>query len=383
MIANLVGVVLEHRCKACGPYPCLWFDRAKCCSGPAAKKRMCKKTHTLTCAPKVTDKQGVSKKRKGMMPGGVSATWTACPCGSVPYLHQQFRVVSAELKKAPSPLLCNTCVGQLEVLGNIICSHRGCLCSHATGRRLCGQHKDLEAREGRSLFVKVGSVNKLHKTCDQCRLHHRLIQKKEKVRNEHDLVAYSAEEKMAFSINYPERQLPRLDQHAAAATTYLLDELWPHEWCSVYTLFCDWEKTAGIFPRTVSKWNSRWWKYHAILHKQHNIEARLGTKELIEPAYITQRLLSVLSRLNNKYSPAFQVDDKPTVDEWLCLMERDALQRQKMVSLKTQGHVIYYLMQTRPPYLSKESVCLPYFDLSKHPGRVHLCDVLGAIEVTP
>jgi hypothetical protein len=116
---------------------------------------------------------------------------------------------------------------------------------------------------------------------------------------------------------------------------------------------------------------------------EHKPKARPGTKETTVPELLSLRLLVTLSNLKEKYAPTFEVEDKPSIDEWLCLMQRDPLQRQRMGSSKTQDYVMFYLMYEDDEWLplTKDSACLEYVNISRHPARERrtVCAALGEV----
>jgi hypothetical protein len=264
--------------------------------------------------------------------------------------------MSKAFKKQRPPKVCDPCLKLIQVDSNVICTSRGCFCSHETGTTLCLKHKRVDAirnTSGNDLFKndsKPGANDYL--MCLSCRdsvkVSTALARKRAKKRK----TEFTPDEKQELHVKYRGRALPELRAEATNAQTFFLDELWPHEWCRVYPLLCGWEASSGQVPDNFSQWwTDKWIPRHcefvvALTETNNNaLVPREHTKEIAFPRYQTHRLLRALSVFKKKYKPEFLKVNNPSIEEWLLLMSEDPVQGQRLSSTAVQLQVRVLLMR--------------------------------------
>jgi hypothetical protein len=249
-----------------------------------------------------------------------------------------------------------------------------------TATTLCPRHKGVlvDTRgdmAGQALFKnsKPGALD--FKMCDSCRLVTKVHKSTNRMRIKRNKVEFTDDEKTELYARYPGHALPELVTEAIDAPTFLLDDLWPAEWCIVYPLFCAWELRDGCLPNKLSQWTVEWLRHHhqfvkvlaATSRNRNVLTPRAHTKEFVFPKYMTHRLLHALSKLKTKHEPVFATPEHPSIEEWLLLMNKDAMQRTRLDSEFVRGRIIYYIntnaLERSSPILHRDIV-----DLSGYPG---------------
>jgi hypothetical protein len=266
---------------------------------------------------------------------------------------------------------CRACRENFVQCEEAFCTERNCLCSPVLGNRFCSKHKTIPPLDLTNAFKRPKPGLDDFRMCAACRLQNAQRGASRRKNVAQYKVEFTAEEQL--TIQDRGLAIPMLSKDAVIAPTYLLDELWPHEWCLVYPLFCEWVANDGSPPVLVSSYGKAWTQHQnqfvdlLTANKPHALVPRKLTKEGCFPQYLTHRLFRTLLELKAKHNPKFAKGNQPTVEEWILFMKKDKLQSKSLRSESVRAKAVYYIMH-KTLKVSSPALATDVINLTGHPG---------------